>query len=444
MKKDITLDKALLSVWRGNEKDDPLNKSEVSRVGRALLNLQRGLTGNRNLVGVNYMQDDASLGAYLLYYYRITHRQITLAFDSFFSKTALKEKSSIRILDVGSGPGPASMALVDSLIEHGVKEDAIAVDMIDVSAKALTLAKALFYRVHPKTRVSTKVTSLEKSNTKVRGDYEIIVASHVLNELWKKEPDARKKRAALLNDLSKNLSEAGVLLISEPALTETSRATLSLIPALLEMNLRLIAPCPEAINETRSCPLFLSGASDKATCHASIASDFSGDVLRLANAAQLTREEVKMTFLALLKPKEERKGRKEELRIVSDAMLNKSGRIRYLLCDGKKRFPISAKADSIHAKEIGFFQLKRYDTIEITNPEIRGDAKNPALGIEEKTCIKVHAFASEARKGDAKLLQVKRHRHESSRRKNCEKNKSNPLHSTYNPEEEKSLFTGEK
>ena len=133
-----------------------------------------------------------------------------------------------------------------------------------------------------------------------------------------------------------------------------------------------------------------------------------------------------MTFLALLKTKGQR-NEKEELRIVSDAMLNKSGRIRYLLCDGKKRFPISAKADSIHAKEIGFFQLKRYDTIEITNPEIRGDAKNPALGIEEKTCIKVHAFASEARKGDAKLLQVKRHHHESSRRKNCEKKQKQPL-----------------
>ncbi len=415
MRKDLTLDKALLAVWRGNGNDAPLNKSEVSRVGKALLNLQRGLTGNRNLVGVNYMQDDSSLGAYLLYYYRITHRQITLAFDSFFTKTALKEKPLIRILDVGSGPGPASMALVDSLIEHGVKEDAIAVDMIDVSAKALTLAKALLFRVHPKTRVSTKVTSLEKTDPKPSGQYEIIVASHVLNELWKKAPDAREKRAALLNELSKNLTEGGVLLISEPALTVTSRATLSLIPSLLETNLRIIAPCPEAINETRSCPLFSRGASDKATCHASIASDFSGDVLRLADAAQLTREEVKMTFLALLKTKEERKGRKEELRIVSDAMLNKSGRVRYLLCDGKKRFPVSAKADSIHAKEIGFFQLKRYDTIEITNPEIRGDSKNPALGIEEKTCIKVHAFALEARKGDAKLLQVKRHHHDKSR-----------------------------
>lgn len=408
MRKDLTLDKALLAVWRGNGNDAPLNKSEVTRVGKALLNLQRGLTGSRNLVGVNYMQDEATLGAYLLYYYRITYRQITLAFDSFISKTSLKEKPLIRILDVGSGPGPASMAMVDTLIDHGVKEETITIDMIDVSAKAFSLAKTLFTSVHPKVQVSTKVSSLEKTDSKTRGQYDIIVASHVLNELWKKAPDALKKRAALLNELSKNLTEGGVLLISEPALTVTSRATLSLIPSLLETNLRIIAPCPEAINETRSCPLFLRGASDKATCHASIASDFNGDVLRLADAAQLTREEVKMTFLALLKTKEERKGRKEELRIVSDAMLNKSGRIRYLLCDGKKRFPVSAKADSIHAKEIGFFQLKRYDTIEITNPEIRGDEKNPALGIDEKTSLKVHAFAPEAKKGNATLLQVKR------------------------------------
>ncbi len=411
MRKETTLDKELLRLWQGNVCDAPLKKSEVSRVAKALLRLQRGLTGNRNLIGTNYMQDEASLGAYLLYYYPITHRQITLALDSFYKKTALRDAAFIRILDVGSGPGPASMAIVDYLIKRGFSEANIAVDLVDASAKALALAKSLFEKVHPNIKVTSKVTSLEDSKTQFDADYEIIVASHVINELWKTESNSKELRVAFIKKLSTYLRLNGALLISEPALTETSRATLGLIASLLDAHIRIIAPCPDAINEQGTCPLFLSDASSKATCHASIASDFNATVRALAKDAGLTREEVKMTFLAFLKTKEKRQG-KEELRIVSDAMLNKSGRIRYLLCDGKKRFPISAKADSIHAKEIGFFQLKRYDTIEITEPELRGETSNPSLGIGEKTQIQVHAFAPDAKGGNAKLLQVKRNRHE--------------------------------
>ena len=407
MTKENTLNKTLLTLWRGNNNSSALNDEEIDRVAKALFRLQRGLTGKRNLVGVNYMQDATTLGAYLLYYYPITHRQITLEFESILRKTKIREKDSIHILDVGAGPGPASMAIADCLIKHGVAESNISIDLIDESHKALTLAKNLLRKIHPHIELRAKVASLEAPKIQFDSNYNIIVASHVFNELWKEKSDALKNRATLLKKLSQHLCESGILLISEPALTETSRATLNLIAFIEDTKLRIISPCPDAINETHCCPIFLNGASEKTTCHASIASDFNANVLCLAKKAGLSREDVKMTFLALLKTTKQ-KERKEELRIVSDAMLNKSGRIRYLLCDGKKRFPISAKAESSHAKDLGFFRLQRYDTIELTHTEIRGEASNLSLGIGEGTQMKIHAFTLETKKGNAKLLQVRR------------------------------------
>ena len=74
-------------------------------------------------------------------------------------------------------------------------------------------------------------------------------------------------------------------------------------------------------------------------------------------------------------------------------MLNKSGRVRYLLCDGKNRFPLSAKNGDPNARQKGFFNLKRYDTVTVQSPEIRGDSQNSALGINEETKLEISKFS---------------------------------------------------
>ena len=94
-------------------------------------------------------------------------------------------------------------------------------------------------------------------------------------------------------------------------------------------------------------------------------------------------------------------------RVVSDAMLNKARRIRYLLCDGLRRIPISAKTGDKSAQNLGFFNLKRYDAVTVINPEIRGDAQNPSFGINEKTRLTVNPFAPQSQGVPGPLLQDK-------------------------------------
>lgn len=402
--------KTILRCWRNRQDARTLSETETERVARVLLTLQRGLTGNRTLAGTGYMDEDAALGAYLLYYYTVTHTQITFALRSFLPLTDLAKRNSLRILDVGSGPAPASMAALDVLSEMSDDLAHIELTCVDSSAKALTLAKKLFAADYPNVCVHTKCLSLERAAMREQTRYDLIIASHVINELWKEKSDRQERRLKFLTDFAEHLNEGGILLICEPALLETSRDTIRLALSLSEKNFTVLAPCPNSFVQKIRCPIFSATASANASCHAEAFTAFDPLVLKIAAKAGLTRQSVKMTFFALQKECTAHTKVNEgaaHYRVVSDAMLNKAGRIRYLLCDGKRRIPISAKSDDSTARKIGFFNLKRYDAVTVTNPEMRGDAQNPSFGIDEKTRLTVRPFAPHSQGSPVPLLQAK-------------------------------------
>ncbi len=399
----------LLRCWRKNSDSRPLRPEEIKRLAAALLSLQRGLTGKRTLAGSGYMNEDASLGAYLLYYYRITYAQITFAVHSFLSRTDIHQKSSLRILDVGCGPAPAAMALIDVLDRSGMRKRSFTLTCVDASEKALSCARKIFSADRPDVTVKIKCRNLENDSLILDESFDVILISHTLNELWENEANGQEKRLRLLTTLKEHLTEQGVLLLCEPALRDVSRNTIDLAMRLLEGGMSVLAPCPSEIEKTHRCPIFQSNTTG-ATCHAEVFTRFPSDVLKIAREAGLTRLSVKMTFFALqnmCNAHTKSEGGTPHYRVVSDAMLNKAGRIRYLLCDGLRRIPISAKTGDKSAQNLGFFNLKRYDAVTVINPEIRGDAQNPSFGIDEKTRLTVRPFAPHSQGSPGPLLQAK-------------------------------------
>ena len=178
----------------------------------------------------------------------------------------------------------------------------------------------------------------------------------------------------------------------EPALLKTSRTLIGLRDFLVKSNLTLLAPCPCTSFQTE-CPALSAGENQ--TCHAEIQWKPVEPVATLARLAKLDRTSVKMTFFAFKKNVEGlckethtlQADLPNEYCVVSDPMLNKSGRVRLLLCNGSRRIAFSAKKDDRHAKEIGFFGLSRYDKIALEEPELRGTEEAPAYGVTEKTKI---------------------------------------------------------
>ena len=75
--------------------------------------------------------------------------------------------------------------------------------------------------------------------------------------------------------------------------------------------------------------------------------------------------------------------------VVSEPMLNKAGRLRFLLCNDAGRFAVSARKDDPVARAAGFFGLKRGDRIRLRGAELRGTSEAEALGFLPATGLEI-------------------------------------------------------
>ncbi|MBP5446929.1 MAG: methyltransferase domain-containing protein, partial [Treponema sp.] len=253
-------------------------KINLQRAAQNVVELQRGLTGSRALAGNGYMQKGASLQAYLLYYWPVSYAQTKAALQkapSFFERvaeisgsagtfgnagTASKAKRrAVRVLDLGSGPSPASCSLADLAQGRGEQNMAFEFCLCDSSGDALSLGKKILEAAYAKNAsVETRVCNLENVFQPKNGaafldgkKFDFIIASHSLNELWKGQKKRGEKIAGLLKNLSDCLDDGGLMLLMEPALLATSRALIEARDSLIASGLKVAAPC---LQSASPCP----------------------------------------------------------------------------------------------------------------------------------------------------------------------------------------------
>lgn len=435
-------------------------KINLQRAAQNVVELQRGLTGSRALAGNGYMQKGASLQAYLLYYWPVSYAQTKAALQKaprFFERvaeisgsagtsgnagTASKAKRrAVRVLDLGSGPAPASCSLADLAQGRGEQNMAFEFCLCDSSGDALSLGKKILEAAYAKNAsVETRVCNLENvfqpkngapeiaGKPQIAGSaqsagkpkngaafldgkkFDFIIASHSLNELWKGQKKRGEKIAALLKNLSACLDDGGLMLLMEPALLATSRALIEARDSLIASGLKVASPC---LQSASPCPAL---ENPNATCHAQFDWEMPQIVADLAALAGLNRADVKMTYFVFEKAVagglgqegdfgngenslQDQKGGGPDFGlatapslanicalVVSEPMLNKAGRVRYVLCDGKARFTLSAKNGDPNAAAQGFFDLKRYDKIKIAGAQVRSQKGEPlSLGFDDNT-----------------------------------------------------------
>lgn len=385
-------------------------KINLQRAAQNIVELQRGLTGRRALVGNAYMQKAASLQAYLLYYWPVSYAQTTAVLQReprFFEVVQKIKERPIRILDLGSGPAPASCAIADLAQGRGEQNLRFEFFLYDSSGDALSLGKRILEGAYAKTsRVETNVCNFEKASGGAKGEggraafgdgkkFDFIVASHSLNELWKNEKKRGEKLLAFLQNVCAQLEDDGLLLLMEPALLATSRALLEARDALIQSGMAVLSPC---LCSQATCPAL---ENPNATCHFAFDWEMPSIVADLARFAGLNRADVKMTYFVFGRngsqcqeaAQDQEDGPDSGLStisalVVSEPMLNKAGRIRYVLCDGKSRFTLSAKNGDPLASAQKFFDLRRYDKIQIEGAQVRSQKGDPlSLGIDEGTKI---------------------------------------------------------
>jgi len=413
----------LSALWKNGEADT-LSPGDIDELGTSLLALQRGLTGDRRLAGAGYMDDPQLLGAYLLYYWPVSYLEGRFALStlnrelSILSASAREAGRPLRVLDCGSGPAPLAAALADSLESAGGSSaercPSCEIVLLDSSPAALKLGQSLLGKAGSPPLVTTRTLNLESGgnlgtelNSGPGGPeaavaeqpFDLILLGHTLNELWRGDARSIERRSAFAAELASKLGQNGLLIVLEPALLETSRALLAVRDRLVAAGIRAVAPC---LCPSSPCPALAAGPMH--TCHLELGWMPPEPVASLARRAGLDRESVKVCFMAFSAPAATFRG--TELgdfgaepgllgRVVSEPMLNKAGRIRYLLCDGRNRFAFSAKSDDPAARRGGFFDLCRGDLILIRNPEDRslrqkgGQSDGPAYGWRVGTELKV-------------------------------------------------------
>jgi SAM-dependent methyltransferase len=223
--------RALLRLKGGPS--DRLGPGELQPAARAVEALHLGLVGERQLASSSTYDAAAHLGAYLLWWWPQSYAKVRAALA--LAPPAVPRAGPLRILDLGAGPGPAALSLIDLFAGRGMAVEATAAD---ASAAALAEAVALGGAA-----LRTEQVDLSAGAARAQGPFDLICAAHLLSEL----PGGAAERALLVRRLAGLLAPGGRLLLLEPALRETGRALLELRDLLLspgaEAPLRALGPC---------------------------------------------------------------------------------------------------------------------------------------------------------------------------------------------------------
>ena len=190
----------------------------------------------------DYLRDTRDCVAYSLYFAPQTHARLAhiLAELPPFPETP----PPLRVLDLGSGTGAASWALLDRLGRRPV-----ALRVCDRSRAAIRCLHDSFAALRaarwPEATLRTDCAALEDFSA---GNefFDVILLHYVLNEL---APDARR---TLLGRAARALAPGGRLIVCEPLLRDAGDYLRDLrAGALADLGLHLLAPCPHE----RACPL---------------------------------------------------------------------------------------------------------------------------------------------------------------------------------------------
>jgi ribosomal protein RSM22 (predicted rRNA methylase) len=306
--------------------------------------IHRGLTGARTLVGTRYLEDPDLRREYAD---EIAPRTVAALTKVLAELYAGDQPVPRRMLDLGSGTGAAGQA---ARACFGPGLEMVAVDRM-AGPEIL-------------------VADLERGLPRVDGHFDLVVAAHLLGELFLDRPiaDRAKARAERVLAWSRALlEEGGIVLLIEPALRDTSRALLAVRDRLLASGLHVVAPCFWAA----PCPAL---ARERDWCH-----DTARDGAR----------RVDFSYLALRAD-----GRPEEdrtlFRIVSDPLVEK-GRLKLYGCGPAGRHALVRLDRHASPANAAFDRLQRGDVASIAGTRFARDS----LRVVPETAIRLRQVPAE-------------------------------------------------
>jgi SAM-dependent methyltransferase len=324
---------------------DRLAPGELRRAARAASALHEGLVGGRELARSRTYDEPAHLAAYLLWWWPQTYAKVQAVLGLARSAgTIPPPPARPRTLDLGAGPAPAALALLDALGGSALA--------VDASAAALGEARALSQGA-----VATRQADLGQGLPRVDAEYDLVVVANALSEL------PVGSRAALVEALP--LAPGGAVLLVEPALRETGRALLELRDELLRTGRwSAAAPCLTQ----RPCPA-LEHARD--WCTALHAWDAPPHVAQLAAELGLRADEA-LAYAPLVLTRSVAPPPRDVWRVVGVPPPEK-GKKRLFVCSDQGRVPVARLDRDAAPANADFDRLERGDLVLLGGVGRKGD-----------------------------------------------------------------------
>ena len=300
--------------------------------------IHAGLVGQRALVGTRYLGDPELRREYATEIAPRTTAALDKIFHQLFGTIGA---SGPRVLDLGAGTGAVGQAVRDFF---GAATRVTAVDRIAAPG------------------VVTADLAASGPLRGVAGPFDLIIAAHLVNELFRQQPLAQRvaaRASRILSWAQTLLAPRGTFIVLEPALRETSRELLAVRDQLVAAGWTVVAPCLWQ----GPCPAL---ARERDWCH---------DAVSPSDAGRDGPARVDFSYLALRRAPpgaEVAPGDPTLFRIVSDPLVEK-GRLRFFGCGPAGRHAL-VRLDR-HRTEANrtFDHLARGDLARISGTTVEND-----------------------------------------------------------------------
>ena len=346
------------------------NIKDLKFFAPAVADLSESFTSERNLLPKNYFNQKEFRSAYLLYFFLTNYAKVKHCLLQLLStpqQNSPLNKAEISVLDVGAGPGNASLACADFFAEHFAKTK-LEITALEQSRTIASDARALFAKLnksalHKFKAIAEHATAGSLSRVLRQKQFDVIVAANIFNE-FRSRDEAVQFASALLD----RLHEGGLLIIIDPALQTVTRNLMELRNQLLntqagkaKSKCAVIAPCLHQNN----CPMLEHNKRD--WCHFYIEWDCPQIIRELDSLIGNRHDYLKMAYLIMQKTNTLPQAKllnNRCARVVSSPLKSK-GKTELLLCSGAGEIERATQLDrTLAKKQAAFLGTKRGDIVK--------------------------------------------------------------------------------
>lgn len=337
----------------------------AKNVAGAVAELSRLFTKERTQLKRAYMDDMLLSAAYLQYFVPVNLAKIQILLNEM---PPPESERPFSVLDLGSGPGTGTLAVLDWWHQQQRWPQALSVIAVDGSVDALGQATALWDQYCTRLALSARSFQTVEANLEAwmwldqvgqRAPFDLIIMANSLNELYAEAKDSIETQAGLLAEVLSLLAPHGTLMIVEPALRDTSRALLQVRDRLVrEKRCTVYSPC---LHE-HGCPALVNPTD---WCHEERAWEPPPIIRRIDAEVGFIKDALKFSYLLLRKDGKRIIDRRPDVyRVVSELRVMK-GEKRAWLCNEQGRQEVGRQDRLASPDNAAFDQWHRGAIVQI-------------------------------------------------------------------------------